>query len=61
MKEYRYVKPYIKLNKTVLKLGNIYRLEQIGKYIYNVWSKEHDIKICTITQKCLNYYFEEVK
>lgn len=61
MKEYRYIKEYVRLKCTVLKLWKIYRIKQINKYNYEVYSREYEIKICNITQKMLNHFFEEVK
>lgn len=61
MKEYRYIKEYVRLKGTVLKLWNIYRIKQISKYNYEVYSREYDIKICDITEKMLNHFFEEIK
>lgn len=61
IKEYRYIKEYAKLKGTMLSLYNIYRIEPIGRYMYNVYEKNYDIKICTITSKMLNHFFEPVK
>lgn len=60
MKEYRYTKEYAKFKGTVLKLYNIYRVRSLSRYYYEVFSRDYDIKICNITEKMLNYYFEEV-
>ena len=61
MKEYRYIKPIPVLTRTVLKKYNIYRINQINKYQYEVLSRNFEVIICIITSKMLNYCFEEVK
>lgn len=61
MKEYRYIKPIPVLTRTVLKKHNIYRINQINKYQYEVLSRNFEVIICIITSKMLNYCFEEVK
>lgn len=61
MKEYRYIRPIPYLTRTVLKKHHIYRINQINKYQYEVLGKQYDIIICIISNKMLNYCFEEIK
>lgn len=61
MEEYRYKKEYKYLKeRTILRPGYIYRIRYLGRYVYEVYSRDQDIKLCTITQKMLNHFFEKV-
>lgn len=60
MEEVRYIRPIPILTKTVLKKNNIYRVNQINKYQYEILSRDYDVIICVISSKVLNYCFEKV-
>ena len=45
----------------VLDKYKIYRARELGKYIFGIYAPSLEIKICEVTQKQLNYYFEKVK
>lgn len=60
MEQYRYTRKIRNHDKTVLALYHIYNIEQIGKYLYQVYALPYNCPICTITSKCLNYCFEHV-
>lgn len=57
---YRYTRLLKNHERYVLLLYRNYRIEEIGKNIYGVYSLNHDIKLCEITLKALNYCFEKI-
>jgi len=57
----RYSKKYERLSGTVLKVGNTYRARYIGRYWYDIYSRNYEVKLCTITSKTLNHFFEKVE
>lgn len=57
----RYVKLLPNHTYYVLDKYKIYRARELGKYIYGIYAPSLEIKICELTQKQLNYYFEKVK
>lgn len=57
----RYVKLLPHHEYYVLKKSRIYRARELGKYIYGIYAPSLEIKICEVTLKQLNYYFEKVR
>ena len=61
MKLYKYIRPVPALTKTVLVKNGIYRIKDLGRYVYEVYGKDYDVLICKISPRVLNYCFEEVE
>lgn len=57
---YRYIRLLKNHDKYVLLLNRNYRIKQLDKYIYGVYSLDYEIKLCEITLKSLNYCFEKI-
>lgn len=57
----RYVRLLPHNERYVLDKYKIYRARELGKYIYGIYAPSLEIKICEVTLKQLNYYFEKVK
>lgn len=57
----RYVRLLPNHERYVLDKYGLYRARELGKYIYGIYAPSLEIKICEITLKQLNYYFEKVK
>lgn len=57
----RYVRLLPYNERYVLDKYKIYRVRELGKYIYGIYAPSLEIKICEVTLKQLNYYFEKVK
>lgn len=56
----RYVRLLPHSERYVLDKYSIYRARLLGKYIYGIYAPSLEIKMCEVTQKQLNYYFEKV-
>lgn len=61
MKEYRYVRELKTKLVPFLTIGTIYNISYIGYYQYQVYSRDTLDVLLIITQKALNYSFEELK
>lgn len=57
----RYVRHFPNFERYCLGKGNIYRAIPLGKYFYGIYARDYDVKLCEVTLKQLNYYFEKVK
>lgn len=57
----RYVKLLPHHERYVLDKNKIYRARELGRYIYGIYAPSLEIKMCEVTSKQLNYYFEKVK
>ena len=57
---YKYVRLLKNHERYVLLLYRNYRIKELGRHIYGVYSLDHDIKLCEITSKGLNYCFEKI-
>ena len=57
---YKYVRLLNNHNNYVLQKYKNYRIKQLDKYLYGVYSLDHEIKLCEITSKRLNYCFEKI-